>query len=220
MKLYWQRFAARIDEMSLRQRAMLFATVSLVVVVLANVTLIEPVLVKQKSLIDRGNRDQSQLAAVRGQLESVLKDAETDPKDPEQAALRELEQRIADVERSLASRKEAFIAPTRLPSLLKDLLGKNRPVTLESLRVVPGTPVEVPVPSGQQTKAAAELYRHGVEMTLKGTYFDLMQYVTDLEKLPARLLWGPVELQVEQYPQVRLTLQVHTLSPQRSLLTL
>jgi len=211
MKRYWQRFAARIDEMSLRQRAMLFATLSLVVVVLAHVTLIEPVLVKQKGLIDRGNRDQSQLAAVRSQLESVLKDAETDPKDPEQAALRELEQRIAEAEQSLASRKEAFIAPTRLPALLKDLLGKNRQVRIESLRVMPAAAVEA---------AAVELYRHGVEMTLTGTYFDLMQYVTDLEKLPARLLWGPVELQVEQYPQVRLTLQVHTLGTQRSLLTL
>lgn len=221
MKLYWQRFAARIDEMALRQRAMLFATVSLVVVVLAHVTLIEPVLIRQKSLIDRGNRDQSQLAAVRSQLESVLKDADTDPKDPGQAALRELEQRIAEVEQTLASRREAFIAPTRLPGLLKDLLGKNRQVTLESLRVVPGTPVEAPVASGQETTAAAaELYRHGVEMTLKGTYFELMQYVTDLEKLPARLLWGPVELQVEKYPQVRLTLQVHTLGTRRSLLTL
>jgi len=218
MKLYWQRFAARIDEMTLRQRAMLFATVSLVVVVLANLTLIEPVLVKQKSLIDRGNRDQSQLAAVRSQLESVLKDAETDPKDPEQAALRELEERIAEVEKSLASRKEAFIAPTRLPTLLKDLLGQGRPVRLESLRLVPGTPVEAAAPSGKE--AGTELYRHGVEMTLRGSYFDLLQYLTDLEKLPARLLWGPVELQVEQYPEVRLTLQLHTLGTQRSLLTL
>lgn len=219
MKLYWQRFAARIDEMTLRQRAMLFATVSLVVVVLANVTLIEPVLVKQKSLIDRGNRDQSQLAAVRGQLESVLKDGETDPKHPEQAALRELEERIAEVEKSLASRKEAFIAPTRLPALLKDLLGQGRPVRLESLRLVPGTPVEAAAPGGKEA-VGTELYRHGVEMTLRGSYFDLLQYLTDLEKLPARLLWGPVELRVEQYPEVRLTLQVHTLSTQRSLLTL
>ena len=54
-------------------------------------------------------------------------------------------------------------------------------------------------------------------MTLRGSYFDLMQYLSDLEKMPARLLWGAVDLQVEQYPEVRLTLQIHTLSTQRSL---
>ena len=54
-------------------------------------------------------------------------------------------------------------------------------------------------------------------MTLRGSYIDLTQYLTDMEKMPARLLWGPVELQVEKYPEVRMTLQVHTLSTQRSL---
>lgn len=207
MKGTWQRIAARIDEMSLRQRAMLFATVSLVVVVLAHVSFIEPVLARQKRLIDQGNRDQSQLASVRNQIQSLLKSQEGGAKDPEQAALHELEQRLAEVEQTLAQRKQAFIAPSRLPALLKDLLGPGRSVRLETLRLVPGAPVE----------GGTELYRHGVEMTLTGSYFDLMQYLADLEKLPAQLLWGPVELEVGKYPEVRLTLQVHTLSTQRSL---
>jgi MSHA biogenesis protein MshJ len=207
MKRYWQRIAARIDDMALRQRAMLFATISLLVVALAYVALIDPVLVRQKSLIERAKRDQSQLAAVRAQIEGSLKDQETGKEDPEQAALRELEQRIAEVEKALAGKKQSFMIATRLPALLKDLLGQGRPVKLEALRVLPGTQVE----------AGAELYRHGVEMTLKGAYFDLLQYLAELEKLPSGLLWGSAELQVEQYPEVRLTLQVHTLSTQRSL---
>ena len=61
------------------------------------------------------------------------------------------------------------------------------------------------------------LFRHGVEIVLTGSYFGLLQYLSDLEKLPARLLWGSGELQAEQYPDVRLTLLVYTLSPERSL---
>ncbi len=207
MKRYWQPLAARIDQMPLRQRAMFFATISLVVVAAAHVLLIEPLLVKQKSLIDRVNRDHSQLAAVRAQLESVIKEQETGAKDPEQVKLQELEERIAQAEKTLAQHKQAFIAPTRLPALLQSLLGPGQAVKMESLRVVPGTQVE----------AASQLYRHGVEMTLRGSYFGLTQYLAALEKLPARLVWGRIELQVEQYPDVRLTLQVHTLSTQRTL---
>jgi MSHA biogenesis protein MshJ len=207
MKRHWQRLAARIDEMSLRQRAMLFATVSLVVVVFAHVALIEPLLMRQKSLIERSNRDQSQLAAVRAQIESLLKDQQQTAKDPEQLAVAELENRLAELEKALASRKEAFVAPNRLPELLRSLLGSGRAVTLESLRTLPGVPVQ----------GGVDLYRHGLDMTLRGSYLDLTQYLTDMEKLPARLLWGPVELQVEKYPEVRMTLQVHTLSTQRSL---
>jgi MSHA biogenesis protein MshJ len=54
-------------------------------------------------------------------------------------------------------------------------------------------------------------------MTITGTYFDLLQYLSDLERLPARLLWGSAELHAENYPDVRLTLQVFTLSPERAL---
>lgn len=204
MKQYWERIAARIDEMALRERAMLFATISLVLVALAYVGFIDPVLVKQKSLIERAKRDQSQLAAVRAQIEGVLKEQQA---DPEQAALRQLERRVAEAEQALAAKKQGFAAATRLPTLLRDLLGQGRPVRLEALRVLPGTQVDT----------GDELYRHGVELTLKGAYFDLLQYLADLEKLPAGLLWGPADLQVEQYPEVKLTVQVYTVSPQRTL---
>jgi len=207
MKQHWQRIAARIDEMTLRQRAMLFATASMVVVVFAHVGLIEPLLLRQKALIDRSTRDQSQLAAVRAQIEGLLKEEQGDTKDPQQLAVRELEARLADLEKSVAARKGAFVAPNRLPELLKNLLGPGRPLKLESLRTVPAV----------QVRGGAELYRHGLELTLRGSYFELMQYLNDLEKMPARLLWGGVDLQVEQYPEVRLMLQVHTLSTKRSL---
>lgn len=207
MKQHWQRFAARIDEMTLRQRAMLFATVSLVVVAFAQVALIEPLLQRQKTLIERSTRDESQLAAVRAQIEGLLKEDQHDSKDPQQLAVLQLEARLAELEKSLAARKGAFVAPNRLPELLKNLLGPGRAIRLESLRTVPAV----------QVQSGAELYRHGLEMTLRGTYFDLMQYLSDLEKMPARLLWGGVELQVDKYPEVRLSVQVHTLSTQRSL---
>jgi type II secretory pathway component PulM len=52
IKRYWGPIAARINEMTLRQRGMLFATVSLALVAIVHVILIEPML-RQKSLIER-----------------------------------------------------------------------------------------------------------------------------------------------------------------------
>jgi MSHA biogenesis protein MshJ len=207
MKRYWSVVAARIDELTLRQRGMLFATLSLLVIAVAHVLVVEPVLVQQKRLIDRVNRDQSQLSAVRGQIESVLKDQESGRRDPGLAALRELEARVAEGEKRLDERNQGFIAPTRLPALLRDLLGPDQGLRIESLRVVPGTPVE----------GSPGFYRHGVELILKGSYFELVQYLAQLERLPARLVWGRTELQVGEYPEVRLTAQVRTVSSQPSL---
>jgi MSHA biogenesis protein MshJ len=204
IKRYWAPLAARIDDMTLRQRTMLFATISLALVAIAHVLFIEPLLARQKSLIERSKRDQSQIAAVRAQIGDMLKRQEG---DSEQAGLRDLEKRTAEAEQALTAKKQAFAAGTRLPALLQDLLGQSRGVKLEALRVLPGAQIE----------GASQLYRHGVEMTLTGSYQELLQYLSRLEGLQVRLLWGPGDLQVDNYPTVRLRVQVHTLSAQRSL---
>jgi MSHA biogenesis protein MshJ len=209
MKFDWKALVARIDDMSLRERGMLFASASLVILVLAHVLLIEPALRAQKSLIDRLTRDQSQMNAVRSQIEKLVQSE--DARNPGQEAIRALEKRIDEATRAMADRQKQFVAPERLPALLKEMLGANRQVRLESLKLLPGSPVQ---------SGSGELYRHGVEISVRGSYFDLLRYLEDLEKLPSPVLWGKVALEVEQYPEVRLTVVVHTLSRQRILISI
>ncbi len=226
MSFDWKAWIARIDDMSLRERAMLFGSVALVVVVAAHVTLFDRLLTKQKGLIERVARDQSQLKAVREQVQLALKDSQARVRHPDEAAIADLESKIREAEKSVEAKQRAFIAPEELPVLLRQMLGRNPQLKLESLRLLPGTPLQTPgaaasasapgKPAGAQ--AGAEVYRHGVAVTLTGSYFDLLQYLSELEKLPAPLLWGKFELQVEQYPEVKLTLIVHTLSTRWSLL--
>jgi len=226
MSFDWKAWMARIDDMSLRERAMLFGSVALVVVVAAHVTLFDRLLTKQKGLIERVARDQSQLKAVREQVQLALKESQAQVRHPDEAAIADLESKIREAEKSVEAKQRAFIAPEELPVLLRQMLGRNPQLKLESLRLLPGTPLQTPgaaasasapgKPAGAQ--AGAEVYRHGVAVTLTGSYFDLLQYLSELEKLPAPLLWGKFELQVEQYPEVKLTLIVHTLSTRWSLL--
>jgi MSHA biogenesis protein MshJ len=67
-----------------------------------------------------------------------------------------------------------------------------------------GTPLVV--------KAPDLLYRHGVELTLRGSYLDMVDYMHALETLPTQLFWGKAQLDAEDYPNVRLTLTLYTLS--------
>lgn len=209
----WKSLLARIDDMSLRERAMLFASVSLVVILLAYVALLDPVLRKQKSLIDRINRDQNQITEIRTQIERIVKGGDAGAAHPAQAEVEALKRQIADLDRALAARQSALIAPERLPALLKDLLGRSKAVELESLRILPGVPVRAGA-------GETSLYRHGVELSVKGSYFDLLRYLEELEKRSSVLLWGTVELRVEQYPEVRLRVVVHSLSRNASLLSI
>lgn len=56
------------------------------------------------------------------------------------------------------------------------------------------------------------LYKHGLEIRVAGSYADLMAYVAELEKMPQRLLWERMTLTAAGYPRNELTLTVYTLS--------
>ena len=213
MSFDWKALLARIDDMSLRERAMLFASISLVILLLAYAALLDPVLRKQKSLIDRVARDQNQINEIRGQIEQIVRAGDAKGRHPEQVAVDALERQIAELDRSLAAKQSGLIAPERLPALLKDLLGRSKGVELESLRLLPGVPVKAGM-------GETSLYRHGVELAVKGSYFELVQYLEELEKRSSVLLWGSVELQVDQYPDVRLRVVIHSLSRNASLLAI
>lgn len=213
MSFDWKALLARIDDMSLRERAMLFASISLVILLLAYAALLDPVLRKQKSLIDRVARDQNQINEIRGQIEQIVRTGDAKGRHPEQVAVEALERQIAELDRALAAKQSGLIAPERLPALLKDLLGRSKGVELESLRLLPGVPVKAGT-------GETSLYRHGVELAVKGSYFELLQYLEELEKRSSVLLWGSVELQVDQYPDVRLRVVIHSLSRNASLLAI
>jgi MSHA biogenesis protein MshJ len=53
-----------------------------------------------------------------------------------------------------------------------------------------------------------------VEIRVEGSYPELLAYLQALEALPHKLLWGSLQLHVEQHPRAVLTLRVYTLSPQ------
>lgn len=213
MSFDWKALLARIDDMSLRERAMLFASISLVILLVAYAALLDPVLRKQKSLIDRVARDQNQINEIRGQIEQIVRAGDAKGRHPEQVAVDALERQIAELDRSLAAKQSGLIAPERLPALLKDLLGRSKGVELESLRLLPGVPVKAGT-------GETSLYRHGVELAVKGSYFELLQYLEELEKRSSVLLWGSVELQVDQYPDVGLRVVIHSLSRNASLLAI
>ena len=80
----------------------------------------------------------------------------------------------------------------------------------------PAIAVASSAPASGNLKPTLALYRHGVELTIEGSYADVLGYVQGIEAMPQRVLWGGLQLKVEQHPLVVLTLRLYTLSPDRS----
>ena len=71
-------------------------------------------------------------------------------------------------------------------------------------------------PTTAQTSPApvssTKFFRHGVELTVKGSYLELLQFLTELERVPYRIFWGGLELTTGTYPTATLKIRVYTLS--------
>jgi MSHA biogenesis protein MshJ len=72
---------------------------------------------------------------------------------------------------------------------------------------------DAPKPAAQNpAQKSANLYKHGVEITLSGSYPALLDYLSRLESSPQKVLWGRLDLRVEKHPKNELRLVLYTLS--------
>lgn len=228
MKKIWQRYAARMDAASLRERAGIFAAAAVVMIALLNAFLIEPELLKQRRLSAEVAKRQSEISTIQEQLQKLALARQADPDQVNRTRLETLRSQIAAADVRLSEEQRKFAPPDQIGPLLEQMLSRNRKLQLVDMRTLPATALaaggapQKPAaeqPAGQPAAAApaapaagGPIYRHGVEITVSGSYLDLLAYLRDLEKLPNQMYWGKLDLSVATYPQVTLKLSVYTLS--------
>lgn len=218
MKQYWERASAAINELSLRERTMIFVAAAFVVISLINVLLIDPLLARQKLLSSQVAQRQEKMKELQAQMQNIVQAK----KDSEHSPLRErvvqLNQQLKEQDNYLQSRTDRLVEPDKMADLLKKVLDHNGSLQLVELKTLPVSPlIETPKgeaadTTGSQTGSQQQIFKHGVQITVRGGYLDLIRYVTALEKLPEQMFWGEASLSVEKYPDSLFTLTLYTLS--------
>jgi MSHA biogenesis protein MshJ len=211
MKQQWQKLAARIDALSQRERIMSFAASAAALVFVAQMSVIGPLLRKQELLRSQVVQQQNSIEGVNAQIIEKLKEAETDPDAPVRARLQAVREESVRLTGSLRAMQQGLVAPERMAPLLESILRANGRLKMVSVRTLPVEPLSGAGARKEGPKHEL-LFRHGVELTVRGSYLDMVDHMTALESLPTQLFWGKAQLDVEEYPTVRLTLTLYTLS--------
>jgi MSHA biogenesis protein MshJ len=157
-------------------------------------------------------------------LEAQLIGARAQIRDPDaanKAALAETRAQLADAEAAVRQFDGVLVSPQRAPQLLQSLLVQHRGLELLALSTLPPMPLmSAPAaPKDGKPEAppaaaprAGQIQKHGIEVRVAGGYLDLLAYVSELENLPQKLIWGRMALEVKAYPRSELTLTLYTLS--------
>ena len=222
----------RFDGLKLRDRLGLGGAMAVVIFFLVTVSLIAPDSIRRKEAAARVNANQAELGATLMKLDELSKQLAADPVVRQQEAKEQLLKQIAEVDAALA---EVDKAAPKMGSLVREMFATSPGITVLSVKTLPVVPVIQPsavkpqartplaatsAPGAKTPLATAEapsaVYRHGVEVSLKGNYLAMLPHLERLQRSASRLAWSDARLEVTGYPEARLTLVLYTLSGQPS----
>ncbi|MBN8770534.1 MAG: hypothetical protein HZY77_06820 [Thiobacillus sp.] len=205
----WREIGVRIGAMSLRERLFVFAAAVVVAGALVQTLLIDAAQRRVQNADDRLQGAHAALVQI-GQQQTLL--ASQGGRDPDRAmreALAAQEARLSALNAELASRERVLIPPERMAQVLKDVVRSQAGIRIVGFKTLSPRPVSLPEAAEGSPPG---FYRHGFEITVSGSYSDLVAYLERLEALPWRFSWVEATLDTSARPDLKLTLVVHTLS--------
>jgi MSHA biogenesis protein MshJ len=227
MNAAWQSVSGKLEALSLRERILVFAAVLGGIVLAVYVFAIEPAQQRQAAFRAQIARLEAELTALRQRPSEPRVAGEAT--QGERARAEEMKARIAGVEDAITALQERLVPAHRVRALLQQMLKAEKGVELVFLRSLPVVPLPVAgaataAPAGAALNPAPSVdggvYRHGVEVALRGSYVALHDYLKRLERAPEGMLWWRARLEADEEARLTLTLTLHTLSLDRAWLQL
>jgi MSHA biogenesis protein MshJ len=230
MLKYLKTWQSRFDKMSLRERVLIVAAAAALLYFAFDVAVVAPGAARKKAIAQRIEAQQAEHATVRKQIEQVTGLLTVDPNAAQLAQLASMKMNIAEADALI--RQLDSNAP-QVTAVLKELLAGSAGLKLVSLKTLPvsvlfqskAAPVAAPAAAAAGTKDAAPkpaaqprppvtIYRHGIEIDIRGNYLSLLPYLDKIQKYPKPLFWGDASLRAGEYPEAVMTLHVFAISGQ------
>jgi len=228
----WKKYKANFARLSTREQVLITLTGSIVIVFLFIALILDDVFAhltaakqQQHQLINENNNIQSVIV----ELENALR---LDPNQQIKQQIKEYQQTLAEINNSLLELTSELVDPIQMRQALEQLLQLQRGVRLVSFEVESGEPIvlnkpslandnnneliqqeKLPVLAESSTKIdGLNLYRHTIKLKLTGSYFQLRDYLNQLEQLPWTFFWEKFDYKLTHYPKSELELEIYSLS--------
>lgn len=215
MNVWLRRLELKLDGLALRERGLVLVLILVAIFLAVDRVALRPLQGRARLASEERARlteEQSTLETRAAELTSAL---EQDPRRAERDELARLEAELENVDSDLRQRTAELVTPRQMADLLRQVLGSQPAIHVESLEALPAEPL---VPAivrdpAQPDTAQDGFYRHALRIELHATFHETLAFLAVLEKLPAAVLWHRLEYRVEQYPRARVTLEIFTLGP-------
>jgi MSHA biogenesis protein MshJ len=224
MKAQWKTWSDRFAAMNRREKYLVSGAVIALIVLGGYSLVIDPALVRKAAAEKQITQYRDDITATGAQVAAL----QAQVKNPDAAMhteLKETRDRLAHLGETIKGYDQQLIAPDQMTLVLQALLSGHRGLQLVNMRTLApmsilASPADSAAKPGDAAKAdaadAGGIYKHGIEITVAGSYQDLVAYVNEIEHSSQHLLLGRMKLSVARHPRVELTLTVYSLSLDRT----
>ena len=105
--------------------------------------------------------------------------------------------------------KLALVSSDEMASLVEEVVDENKKLSLMSLESkIPEVLLSQLIDGQEQVL----LYKHAIDIKLKGQYFALLAFMKKIEQKEHSISWSDIDYRVDKYPNAIMSFEIYTIS--------
>ena len=213
----------RINQLALRERALVAACLLAVIFLIWELVLQSPIDKQTQTLNTQIAALHTQREAVEEKINQLIAVASNDQSLPKKQTLKQLQNDLVQLDNQLSEVSEGLVRADELPQILQDVLVRTSDLKLLQMQTLPVQELQFRAPVTEtlakgEVAAGAGVYKHTVSLRLSGSYFQVLRFLQSLENDKWHFYWDQLDYRVTQYPQAEVELRVYTLTADKGLL--
>ncbi len=206
----------KFQALTVRERLLAVLGLLAVLYFLADAALLGPQGKQNKALQQQIEQQKTELTAFTKMMSELSSNQQVDPLAQERAERDDLRLRVLQAQSVIGQTTSG----RQLSEVIRAMIGATPGLSLVSFKTLPAEPFfkavsaapANPAPNAQANPAALTLFKHGIEVSVKGNYPALIAYLQSLQRSPNPVFWANASLDVTTYPEATLKITVYTLS--------
>lgn len=206
----------RVQQLSMREQLLVILVVGAAIYFLIDALVFSSQKQRQQDIDADLSALQSQVKVLTAQI-SVVERTRADELEQKQQEYRTLQQQVKQLDAVSGS---VTAEVPKIAKLVGDVLGAAPTrVRAVGVKTVPVKALFTSKSTGSTPNAASTppIYKHGLDIELRGSYLDLLNYLNKLEDAHAKLFWSNATFSAGTYPDNTLRASVFMLSTQPNL---
>jgi MSHA biogenesis protein MshJ len=221
MKEQWNKTSDQFIQLTSREQFLLLLTGVVAIFFIISYLFIDDKITKianfdkQSRVMTSGNKN------LRRSIKDYQEALKQDPNKGIIKKIAQFETKLAKIDSQLVLLTTDLISPSEMREALLKLLQLEPGVSLLSFELMGAKPL-LNLNEGQSEPAVQSvtptmeqlglnLYKHGIKIKLSGKYFQLRNYLQQLEQLTWKFFWQDFQFEVREYPQSEVEITIYSL---------